>query len=492
MRAILRTTTTAVILLATCAVTALAEDKMPWQANLETAQRVAAETNRLVLIHFWAPWCRPCMRMEQEVFAKPETGKALEANFVLVKLNADEAPGTARLYGVSSLPSDVITTPSGRLVSQLQSPPTAAQYITQMNQAAAGHRSLARKVGDVATPGPEAAAPMTAPAAGAAPNPYAAPQAGGVAQATPVAGDPYAEYFPEGQQAAPAGATAGQVTPAQAYASVPPAAGQSPPLNDPYSQPAAPTTSAPAANPYAAPQASTNPYAAPPVTQQAPAANPYAANPHAASPTHAAPPAANPYAAPTQQPPAAANPYAGPPQQPAANPYAANAPAAQSPAMQPPAANPYAAAPAYAAQPPATPQVQLPQLPAGSPPLGLDGNCPVTLVERKRWAVGHPSFGAVHRGRTYLFLGPQERDKFLADPDRYSPVMSGLDPVLAVDNHSSVPGSREFGVFGADGKIYLFANEASRAKFEQNEQHYTAAASPSSQPTTYQAMRPNP
>ena len=51
--------------------------------------------------------------------------------------------GTARLYGVSSIPTDVIITPNGRLVSQLQSPPSANQYVAQMNQAATGHRELA-------------------------------------------------------------------------------------------------------------------------------------------------------------------------------------------------------------------------------------------------------------------------------------------------------------------------------------------------------------
>ncbi len=135
---------TVVLALTMTATAALGQDQMPWQPNLETAQRVAAQSNRLVLIHFWAPWCRPCMRLEQEVFSRAETGKQLEANFVMVKLNADDAPGTTRLYGVSSLPTDVITTPSGRLVSQVQSPPSASQYVQQMNQVAAGHRSLAQ------------------------------------------------------------------------------------------------------------------------------------------------------------------------------------------------------------------------------------------------------------------------------------------------------------------------------------------------------------
>lgn len=480
MRAMLRITTVCLVL-AACATAAKADNQMPWQPDLETAKRLAAKTNRLVLIHFWAPWCRPCLRMEQDVFSKPETGKALEANFVLVKLNADDAPGTARLYGVSSLPSDVITLPNGRLVSQLQSPPTATQYVQMMNRAAEGHRSLARRqsseVSATGTPvGPQQ--PETAPpvAPGVPPAPATTPPVVNVAEAAPPAapatqpagGDPYAEYFPTAQTASTAPSTPAPnsaVMPAQAYA--PPAAPSQSAAGpvDPYAQPAAPAA---------------DPYAAVPV---APSAAPAAAPP-------AAPPM-NPYAAPMA--PSAADPYATANMP--ANPYAA-LPAAPTQPVAPPVASPYAPAPQTPAPQAATalyqPQVNLPPLPPGCPPVALDGNCAVTLMERKRWAVGHPSFGAVHRGRTYLFLGPQERDKFLADPDRFSPVLAGLDPVYALDNHQSVPGKREYGVFGADGKIYLFADETSRAKFEQNEQQYTAAATQALGQPTYQAMRPTP
>jgi thiol-disulfide isomerase/thioredoxin len=478
---------------------AVAQDQMPWQPNLETAQRVAAETNRLVLVHFWAPWCRPCVRMEKDVFANPETAKGLEANFVVVKINADEAPATTRLYGVSSLPSDVIITPNGRLVSQMQSPPTSSQYVTQLNQAAAGHRSLAAKPQPPSVQQPAApanAAPPVNSGAAYPPNPAAQAGAGLATSYQPpatqqaAANDRYAEYF-TGQPGAAPPPGANPVMPAQAYGASPPA-GPSPPAGDPYASPAA---QAPAASP-AVP--AVDPYAAPPAAAS-PAAQPSAHDPYAApasamtqppvqNPYAASPPAADPYAAPAAVHPPA-DPYAAPPsaQPPAAAPYAANPYAAQPPANQPPASQPPLSQPQGGAQ-----AANLPQLPPGCPPLGLDGNCPVTLVEQKRWTLGAPAFGAVHRGRTYLFLGPQERDKFMADPDRYSPVMSGIDPVMAFENGAQVPGKREFGVFGADGRIYLFADEGSRARFEQNEQHYAARALQASGiGASYQAMRPN-
>ncbi|MEX0714666.1 MAG: hypothetical protein WD278_20175, partial [Pirellulales bacterium] len=77
-------------------------------------------------------------------------------------------------------------------------------------------------------------------------------------------------------------------------------------------------------------------------------------------------------------------------------------------------------------------------------------------------------------GRTYLFTGPAEQEIFLANPDEYSPVISGHDPVLAMDRNQNVPGRREFGVFGLDGRVYLFASPESRDAFERNPNRYSA------------------
>src|ERR1700674_4129662 len=107
MRASNRFSFATVVALVAMAASARGQDPIPWQPNLETAQQLAGQTNRLVLVHFWAPWCQPCLRLDKEVFSRAETASALNPNFVFVKLNVDEAPGTARLYGVSSLPTDV-------------------------------------------------------------------------------------------------------------------------------------------------------------------------------------------------------------------------------------------------------------------------------------------------------------------------------------------------------------------------------------------------
>ena len=104
------------------------------------------------------------MQLEKEVFSRPEVGRALEANFVPVKLNVDEAPATARMYGVTSLPTDVILTPSGRFVAQLQSLPTANQYLAQRNRLADGHRQLMQSQQVAQNPAVPPSVPVAPPA----------------------------------------------------------------------------------------------------------------------------------------------------------------------------------------------------------------------------------------------------------------------------------------------------------------------------------------
>jgi YHS domain-containing protein len=108
-------------------------------------------------------------------------------------------------------------------------------------------------------------------------------------------------------------------------------------------------------------------------------------------------------------------------------------------------------------------------------PLGLDGYCPVNLVEKQEWRPGDKQYGAIHCGKTYWFADKAAQATFLSDPDRYSPVFNGDDIVLAVDKHENVAGRREHGAFYND-RVYLFANEESFEAFHRAPEEYTRQA----------------
>jgi YHS domain-containing protein len=102
--------------------------------------------------------------------------------------------------------------------------------------------------------------------------------------------------------------------------------------------------------------------------------------------------------------------------------------------------------------------------------MAMEGQCPVTLVEQSQWRQGDVRWGAVHRNRTYLFAGPEQQRTFLANPDQYSPVLSGFDPVRYIQQGDLVEGRREHGLMFR--RIFLFADEESLQQFWQAPDYY--------------------
>ena len=98
------------------------EGALPWYQDLVTAQRIAADSNRLVLVHFWAPWCEPCLRLEQQVLSQPGVAAWIQRNYVPVKLNVDQFGELAHGYGVQGLPTDVVLTPAGQVLARVKKP----------------------------------------------------------------------------------------------------------------------------------------------------------------------------------------------------------------------------------------------------------------------------------------------------------------------------------------------------------------------------------
>ena len=452
---------------------ALAQSAMHWQTNLDAAKRLAAETNRLVLLHFWSESCPPCMRMEREVFARPDVAAAIEANFVPAQVNAHHFPMTAREFGVNAVPTDLILTPQGGLIYRKTGGSDAAHYVAILNQVAAAARNPGNPTYASANPNyPSAASAPVGPGGtappGAAPAqwPTYPPQANpsGVpagAAASPPAYGP----GPSERPAPPAWSqTAGPQAPVDAGAYRGPASGDGrPPAGPGYYQ------GFPAGRqPEPAPQ-----------TQPAPQAEARPWQPEAAQWNGGGYPAAGGYGQPPE--PAGAGPRGPAEQYPpsvAGVPNAGYGRPATDPNVQAPGVPPQSGPAANLYQAVATPAVN----PA---PLALDGFCPVSLIEKWQWVKGDPRYGVIHRGRTYLFAGPEDASRFYADPDRYVPVMSGMDVVLAVEEHRQVPGRREHGAL-YDHRVFLFSSEATFRRFDQDPTRYAAAAM---QATTSMARR---
>jgi thioredoxin-related protein/YHS domain-containing protein len=438
-----------------------AQELLRWETDLASAQKQAAASNRLVLVHFWGPWCPPCMEMEKTVFSRPNLGTAINPWYVAVKVRVEEGMNqdVAKQFGVDGYPCDIVMTPQGQILAKEKGYKPVEKYVAMLNEIAQKGLAQARSNGLSPVAAPPAAAVATPPAA----TPTAPPVS---ARPSPDAGRYGAVPPPDTRYAAYAPPVTAQVAPPTA-APAGPSRAATPPADDRYaayyqsrgvaapSAPAAPVATAPVVAAPVAPAAATIDarYATPNV------AAPAAVVPSAVADSSA--PVASPPATPAVAAPAASTPVAAAP----------NTTAAEQTAVAPPksavASN---AAGAGAATSPKSSLAD--KLPPGSPPLALEGYCPVTVIEKMVWKQGDPLYGAIHLNRTYLFPSAEQQAKFLANPDRYSPIISGNDPVVALEKNEIVSGRRQFGLV-YENRMILFSSKESYDKFCKESKRYT-------------------
>jgi YHS domain-containing protein/thioredoxin-related protein len=416
-------------ILFTCALpSALAQTRIPWLENLQQAQQIAHQEQRLLLIHFYSDTCPPCRRLEQVVFPNPEVYRAMSMNYVPVKINGDRARDTAMRFQVTGWPTDVIADAQGRVIYKTVSPPDPARYVQLLNAVAADSRAAA------------------APVAGAG---------RGTPSAEPAVNHAFAAYNNRSDSGSPPVYPAAEAR----TDSLDSRAGRGQPYavrgTDPYGAQVRGPMDAGSQPSFAAapvPREQVNPYVSPYAPASSPGSSPRASDYDLRSSWSPAPPMND----------AAPNVSARQSLSTPTNDVSSISPGWQENCF---ASNPSVSEAPAASGPPST----------ASAPQAMDGFCPVTLSEQERWVKGDPRWGAVHRGCTYLFLSQQHQQRFLSDPDRYSPVLSGFDPAHYVDRGELVPGQRAHGMWFR-GKTYLFADEQSLDRFAQAPEFYAQRA----------------
>lgn len=87
------------------------------------------ETNKLVVIDFWADWCNPCKALSPMIDELSQEYQDVEFG----KLNVEEAPDTTDEFKIKNVPT-VIFFKAGKEVSRVVGKSAKEQYIKQIEK----------------------------------------------------------------------------------------------------------------------------------------------------------------------------------------------------------------------------------------------------------------------------------------------------------------------------------------------------------------------
>ena len=434
---------------------ASAADLIDWKTDFQEARAIASQQNKLLLIHFWTPDCGPCKVIDRKVFPMPAVANAINENYVAVKVNAYQDPNGLRThFGVERWPTDIVSSVDGRAIHRMVTPQNPTRYMNTL-------LAVSRQNGSGFTKQPTMIAQQSAAPSsqGGFPSQQRAKQ-NSVTQSRWANNVQAPDLTDSGIGARRPGIDpsmrpgVGVSKPGPGYTGL----GAKPSYGQDQPQVAVPSRySQQAGSGFASNQTS------PPAVQQvAPAAPTEVLNRYSNAQV------AGPVAGANQIPQPAAQQFVQPPVAQVPNPKMSQvaSPVVPSVVQQQPLAQQV------------RPRVDVTPI-QETPPVGLDGRCPVTLVTAGKWRQGDPQWGAIHRGKLYLFAGAEQQKAFLTDPDLYSPVLAGMDVVRLAADGAVVQGTRRFGIlFDDDGvgprksRIYLFDSVDSRNRFEADPDSY--------------------
>jgi thioredoxin 1 len=98
--------------------------------NDNSFKQEVLEESLPVLVDFWAVWCGPCLRFAPII---EEVAKEYQGRLKICKLNIDEAPNSASIYDIMSIPTLVIFK-SGKVLDKIIGAPPKAELIKMISK----------------------------------------------------------------------------------------------------------------------------------------------------------------------------------------------------------------------------------------------------------------------------------------------------------------------------------------------------------------------
>lgn len=110
-----------------------AQAQIKWFRDLDAAAKVAADSDKPMVVKVGATWCGACVRMDQTTFASTSVKERLQAGFIAVNIDADRFPGIVRQFGVASFPTTFVLSADRSVLKRMPGLRSASQLISTLD-----------------------------------------------------------------------------------------------------------------------------------------------------------------------------------------------------------------------------------------------------------------------------------------------------------------------------------------------------------------------
>src|SRR6218665_2964069 len=91
-----------------------------YDGSYDELLRESKKQKKPIILEFWANWCIPCRKMQNETFANPEFASYINRNFLVYKVNIDTFDGMdiADKYNIDAYPTLVLLDSKNKYINR--------------------------------------------------------------------------------------------------------------------------------------------------------------------------------------------------------------------------------------------------------------------------------------------------------------------------------------------------------------------------------------